>query len=80
MDEVPAESQMIRDSVADEEILLREQLLAPAWVSGLAYALMGLIAAAWVGAFARGVRQLRLTVPETSSAPDATHPVPPPPA
>ncbi len=62
-DEVPAEAQMTRDFVPDEELLLREQRPAPTWITAAAYTFMALIAAVWVGAFIAGTRHIRVSAP-----------------
>jgi hypothetical protein len=64
VDEVPAEAQMTREFVPDEEILLREMQPAPPWLHSGAHLVMLLIAAAWVAAFVWGARRLRRAAPE----------------
>jgi hypothetical protein len=65
-EEVPAEAQMTREFVPDEEILLREMRPAPAWVDTFAHLAMLVIAVAWVAAFIWGTRRLRLAAPMES--------------
>jgi hypothetical protein len=63
-EEVPADAQMTREFVPDEEILLREMRPAPPWLDTGAHLVMLLIAAAWAAAFIWGARRLRLAAPQ----------------
>jgi hypothetical protein len=62
-EEVPAEPQMTREFVPDEEILLREMRPAPGWIDATAHGLMALIVVGWFAVFIWGSRRLRLAAP-----------------
>jgi flagellar biogenesis protein FliO len=62
-EEVPAEPQATRDFIPDEEILLREQRPAPAWIDLAGHLGMLVIAIAWVAVFVWATRRLRLAEP-----------------
>jgi hypothetical protein len=67
VEEVPAEPEMTREFVDDEEILLREMQDVSPWVETAAHGVMGLIALGWVAVFIWGTRRLRLAAPHERS-------------
>jgi hypothetical protein len=58
-EEVPADSEFTREFVLGQELLLREEQDAPAWLTATAYFLTLALIAAWIAGVGWGIRHLR---------------------
>jgi hypothetical protein len=67
--EVPAVDGVTRELVPDRQLLLREARPAAAWLVWTAHVAMFALLAAWVAAFAWGLRRLRLALQAHTPAP-----------
>lgn len=67
--EVPAQPRFERDFVLDKKLLLREAKTTDAWLSYIAYSVLGAIVLTWVGVLGWGLRRLR-----TSGSPRSRRP------
>ncbi|MDQ3619330.1 MAG: hypothetical protein M3391_04285 [Actinomycetota bacterium] len=69
--EVPARSRFERDFVLDKKLLLREAKTTDAWLSYVAYSVLGAIVLTWVGVLGWGLRRLRTSGSARSRRPRA---------